>query len=344
MADPHRRWRRAMPSLVAVTACAMLAGYLFTQRQHWAGLSLERPALVAMCGAACLAALLVPGMIFQLLTGRVGVAVGLVESTCLAIMTSAINTFVPLHGGVAARAMYLKRRHGLEVSRFAATFLGYNILRLCAAASLACGAGLWLLWLHGRSTAVQTAAAAGAAPVGLLALVAVSAGIALAALATCFVQPAWLERVGMRGPAAGGVGLDGLSRVAWLRPIVALHAGWVELTRSPAFLLRILGLVGLQVLAEVVMVWAAWNAVGAGVSPAAASLVASFGILTALTGVTPGGLGLVELVTMGVGATVAVAPTQGIAAGLLARGVGLAVLGVTAPPALLWLTCRSGKS
>jgi len=341
MAHHNGLLRCAPRVLVAVAACAGLAGYLLTHRQQWQGLSVQRPALVAVCGVACLVALLVPGPIFQLLTGRVGVAVGLGESTCLAILTSAINMVVPLHGGVAARAVYLKKRYGLELSRFAATFLGYNILRLCASAALACGAGLWLLWQQGSGPGVDQAVAGSGPPGGLLTLVAVSAAMAAAALGTCFVSPAWLERVGMRASAMRGFGRDGPMRSPWLRPIGTLHAGWVELTRSPAFLFKVLGLVVLQVLAEVVMVWAAWNTVGASVSPVAASLVASFGILTALTGLTPGGLGLVELVAVGVGTTVAVSPAHGIAAGLLARGVGLAILGATAPPAFLWLARRS---
>ena len=296
IAQHNRLLRRALPGLVVVAACVGLAGYLLTHRQQWQGLWVQCPTLVALCGAACLVALLVPGPIFQLLTGRVGAATGLFESTCLAILTSAINMVVPLHGGVAARAVYLKKRYRLELSRFAATFLGYNILRLCAAAALACGAGLWLLWQHASAPVVGQAVAGNGRPVGLLTLVAVSAAMAAAALGTCFVSPAWLERVGMRAPAIRGLDRDGLTRVPWLRPILTLHAGWVELTRSPAFLFNVLGLVLLQVLTEVVMVWAAWNAVGASVSPVAASMVAWFGILTALTGLTPGGLGLVELV------------------------------------------------
>jgi len=343
---PHHNGllRRALPILVSMAACAVLTGYLLTDRQQWQRMSVQLPALVAVCGAACLAALLVPGLIFQLLTARVGAAAGLGESTCLAILTSAINMVVPLHAGVAARGVYLKKRYGLELSRFAATFLGYNILRLSAAAALACGAGLWLLWQQASSPGVGQAVDGSDRPVGLLALVAVSAAMAAAALGTCFVSPVWLERVGLRAPAMRGLGRDGLTRIPWLRPIFTLHAGWVELTQSPTFLFNVLGLVVLQVLAEVVMVWAAWNAVGASVSPVAASLVASFGILTALTGIAPGGLGLVELVAVGVGTTVAVSPAHGIAAGLLARGVCLAILGATAPPAFLWLARRSTAS
>lgn len=322
--------RLALPLALTLAACAALAWYLLCHRNQWQGISIERPALTAVCGAACLVALLIAGRIFQLMTRRVGAAVGLGESTCLAVMTTTINTFVPLHAGVAARAVYLKKRHGLELSRFAATFLGYNILRLCAAASLACFAGLWLLCHRSGDPGFETSEAASRATLGLQGLVAASAAMAAVTFGTCFVRPAWL---GCFAPAS-------LAQVSWLRPLFRLHEGWIELVRSPAFLVNVLGLVVLQVLAEVVIVWAAWNAVGARLSPVAALLVASFGILTGLTGLTPGGLGLVEVVAVAVGATVAVDPAHGITAGLLARGVGLAILGVTAPPAFLWLARR----
>ena len=106
------------------------------------GLSAQRPALVALCGAACLVALIVLGPIFQLSTSRVGTALGLGESTCQAILTSAINMVAPLHGGVTARAVYLKKRHRLTVSRFPFTFVGYNIYIVavcCGIAGERCG-------------------------------------------------------------------------------------------------------------------------------------------------------------------------------------------------------------
>ena len=63
-------------------------------------------------------------------------------------------------------------------------------------------------------------------------------------------------------------------------------------------------------------------------------IVGGYVLYDALTGLTPGGLGLVELVSVAVGAAVAVEPTHGIAAGLVARGVSLAVLAVITPVAL----------
>jgi len=339
MANQLRRLRWALPLVVAAVTCGAMARYLLLHQEEWRGISIERPALLAVCGTACLVALLVPGPIFQLMTSRVGAAVGLKESIGLAVMTSAINTFVPLQGGVAARAVYLKKRHGLELSRFAATFLGYNILRLCAASTLACAAGLWLLWHPsvGAGSAPSTLANRGTA--GLGGLVAISAAMAAAAFATGFIRPAWFRRL-RGGVAKWRVGQRSLERIAWLRPLFALHAGWFELMRCPTFLRKVFALVVLQIMAEVVMVWAAWNAVGAMLSPVASLLVASSGILTGLTGLTPGGIGLVDLVAVAVGATLSIDPAHGIAANVVARGVGLAVLGAIAPPSFHWLVSR----
>jgi len=320
--------RRSLPLVVAVVACGAMARYLLLHRQEWQGVSIERPALLAVCGAACLAALIVPGPIFQLMTSRVGAAVGLGESIGLAVMTSVINTFVPLQGGAAARALYLQKRHGLKLSRFAATFLGYSILRLSAASFIACAAGLWLL---------RQPAASGTALVGLQWLVVLSAVMAAATCGTCFVQPAWFRRFWEAVAGKKSAGMWRLDRVAWLRPLFTLHTGWLELIRDPAFLLKVFALVVVQILAEVVMVWAAWNAVGAKLSPVASLLVASSGILTGLTGLTPGGIGLVDIVSVAVGATVAIDPARGIAANMVGRGVGLAVLGVIAPLAFAGL-------
>ena len=331
--------RLALPIGLSVAACGMLVWYLLEHRERWQAVSLASPWLLVVCAAGALAALIAPGPIFWVMTSRVGRDVGLAESTWLAVMTTAINAIVPLHAGAAARAVYLKRRHSLDLSAFAATFLGYNILRLFAASIAAAAAGGWLLLT--RAASIPTPAAAGIAtagigsgayaPAGLEGLVFIAGALALAAIGACLVRPTWLGRVG----------LSRLERSRLLRPLVTFQTGWHELMRCPRFLLKVLALVMIQIAAELVVVWSAWGAVGVPLSAAAVVLVTSFGILTGLTGLTPGGLGIVELVSVAVGAAVAIEPTHGIAAGLVARGVSMAVLAAATPLALAGLAaCR----
>jgi uncharacterized membrane protein YbhN (UPF0104 family) len=317
--------RLALPIGLSLAACGLLGWYLLRHPDQWQTVSLASPMMIAVCAAASLAALLAPGPIFWVMTRRVGRNVRLAESTWLAVMTSAINSVVPLHAGAAARAVYLKRRHDLDLSAFTATFLGYNLLRLFAASVAACAAGGWLLLSRDNGgPALRGPSSAALSTSGLEGLLFIAGALALAAIGACLVRPAWL----------GWLGFRSLEQHPLLRPLFRFQAGWHELMRCPRFLLKVLALVILQITAELVVVWAAWGAVGVQLSAAAVALVTSFGILAALTGLTPGGLGLVELVSVAVGAAVAVEPTHGIAAGLVARGVSLAVLAVVAPVAL----------
>ena len=93
----------------------------------------------------------------------------------------------------------------------------------------------------------------------------------------------------------------------------------------------------LQILFECVVFWAAWGAIGLSLSPSAVVLVTCLGILTALTGLTPNGLGLVELVSVAVGTVVAIDPTHGIAAGFLVRSILMGTLAVGTPLCLMIL-------
>jgi len=302
--------RMAFPILISVVSCALLAIYASRHREEWKSVTVSSPWLLVTCGIGLIASLVTAGPIFSITTARVGRKVGVVESTCLAVLGTAINAVVPLHGGAAARGLYLKRRHGLDLTDFAATFLGYNILRLLIAAIAAFAACLWLL-LFSEVTSN-----------GLTACLVISACCSAGALVLCLFRPEWLSRV---SPAR----FHGL--------IEQFHKGWTELMRGSKFFAITLALVMLQILFECVVFWAAWGAIGLSLSPPAVVLVTCLGILTALTGLTPNGLGLVELVSVAVGTVVAIEPTHGIAAGLLIRSLLMGTLVVASPICLLTL-------
>ena len=190
--------RLALPVGLSLAACGLLGWYLLRHPEQWQTVSLASPWMIGVCAAASLAALLAPGLIFQVMTSRVGRNVGLAESTWLAVMTTAINSVVPLHAGAAARAVYLKRRHDLDLSAFAATFLGYNILSLLAASSAACVAAALLLLRQGAGIDPVSSGATTTAGLsqptlfstGLEGLVTIAGGLALAAIGACLVRPA----------------------------------------------------------------------------------------------------------------------------------------------------------
>jgi uncharacterized membrane protein YbhN (UPF0104 family) len=304
----RRVLRGGLSLLMTTGCCAVLGVYLYAHRESLSTVSVHSPSQLTVCIAALTGSLLTAGPIFSITTTRVGSHVGVVESTCLAVLGTALNAIVPLHGGAAARGLYLKRFHNLDLTDFAATFLGYNILRLLVAAIAALCACLWLVLL-GQSNSS-----------GLTACLLISACCSLGALALCLFRPEWLSKI---------------SPIRFHGLIKQFHNGWTELMRGSGFFIATLALVALQITFECMACWAAWGAIGLSLPVSAVVLVTCLGILTALTGLTPNGLGLVELVSVAVGTVVAVEPTHGIAAGLLIRTLLMGILLVGSPVCLL---------
>lgn len=326
-------WRRVVPLALAASAFAAMAWYVLCHPEQWSNIAVESPSLVGLTVLACGSAMFVQGLVFRDMTARLGTQLAVSESTCLSVMTSTISLFLPLHGGMAFRGLYLQKKHGMELSKFASTFIGYNIARLWVASCLACASGGWFLLQAARGSGFMAAHEHRAAIAGLKGIVVLTAVIAFAAPMGCLVQ-ARLFRGKLEEIYCGA---------QLLRVIYLMHDGWRELVGCRWFLFRLFGFVVLQIAAEVLVVWAAWNAVGAGVSFATASLLASLGLLAALTGLTPGGVGLVELVSVGAGMTVAVEASQSIAAGLVARGASLAIMAIGCPLAMYWLARLPGR-
>lgn len=312
---PGGHWRLgrlAFSILISVGCCGLLAAYAFRHREEWISITVSSPRLLVFCGVALIASLVTAGPIFSITTTRVGRPVGVLESTCLAVLGTAINAIVPLHGGAAARGLYLKRWHKLDLTDFAATFLGYNILRLLIAAVAALLACVWLMLFGTASNN------------GLMACLVISACCSVGALALCLFRPEWLSKI---------------SPTRFHGLINQFHDGWTELMRGSGFFFATLGLVALQILFECLVCWTAWGAIGLSLPVSAVVLVTCLGILTALTGLTPNGLGLVEIVSVAVGTVVAIDPAYGIAAGLLIRSLLMALL-CLASPICLWILYR----
>jgi uncharacterized protein (TIRG00374 family) len=307
--------RLLLPAIVTIAALAAIAWYAIRHREQWSAMRIVHPSMLALCAVAAAAALLSPGPIFWLTTRRVGHKISLLESTCLAIVGTAIDMVVPFHSGTAARAMYLKKRHDLDLAKFASMFLGYNVVRLLAASGLAALAATGFV-SHSAGSA------------SLRGLAAVTTGLFAMSAVGCVLLPAcmqWLANTNF-------------SRTRLGRGVLAFTTGWLALMGSPGFFVQVLGLVVLQIATELAVVWTAWAAVGVVLTPAAAVLITTCGILTSLTGLTPGGLGIVEVVTATVGSAVALDPMHAIAAGLVARGIVVAVAAELAAMAAIWLS------
>ena len=265
MPEPlHRRLLGAALLLLYGGAVA----YLGTEYRDDLVELLHRASLPALLGA------LAAAVVFWLLTGlRFGLSVALFgqrlvfrEWFGLTVLTKFVSYFVPARGGIAVRAVYLKRVHGFPLSRFASsTFLLYVLSLTVNAVTL-----LVLLQLVTLESRVGTGEVAAA--LGLIIVLSIGA-VALAGR------------------------LRGSSRLtAAVRELGSIRA---RLRAAPG---KVVALVGVQVFIRLVFaleIILCFEAVGVPVDPVEAALVSVLVAVSALFSLTPGNAGISEGLIVG---------------------------------------------
>jgi uncharacterized membrane protein YbhN (UPF0104 family) len=113
-----RRWNQLLPVGLTLAILALLARYLYQQRDYLATYYSFAPGtLLALLGLVVLT-LALRGVIHRLLFGRLGVVAPLRDWFAL-VTVNAFANYLPLSAGLAAKAFYLKRVHAMPYPRFA---------------------------------------------------------------------------------------------------------------------------------------------------------------------------------------------------------------------------------
>jgi uncharacterized membrane protein YbhN (UPF0104 family) len=159
-----QRWHRLVAAVLTVAVLAVLAQYLYTQRDHVAANYAFAPGtLLTLIGLVVLT-LALRALIHQLLFGRLGVAAPLRDWFAVVTVNSFAN-YLPLSAGLAAKAFYLKRVHAMPYRRFA---IGQTALLLLVVATHGCvGLAAVLIWRPVAGGWIAAAFAAMAACGGL---------------------------------------------------------------------------------------------------------------------------------------------------------------------------------
>jgi len=303
--------RQLISGLLTVSMLAGLGLYIWLHRGEAAAIMLVSPLALVVCACALIGCMVAVGPLFYLMINGLNRCVSLRECIWLSILTTAVNTLVPFQGGAGVRAVYLKRRYGFDYSSFLATLYGYQVLRVLVCALCGAVAVLWLVLGEGRT---------GLAPIltGTLLCLAVS-------LVACALP---------RLPATGRWLMDRLA---------AFTQGWHTLRAQPKVLALMVGLVALQLAAEVLTFWTACAALGLRLAIPEVVAVGTLSILVTVLGLTPSGLGLFEAMAAFVSSAMSINPVHSVMAALVARFVLLALLLILTPVAVYSLS-RGWKS
>lgn len=310
MKPPVNRWLTLLVLLVVGVGIGLYlrgnAGYLESVRGvSWGALAL-------LVGLRFLF-LLLNGVTLKLFVRRFGIELRWPEWVGLTFATTLGNYITPFSGGLVARASYLKAKHRLPFSRFAA-LLGASYVVIFAVSALM---GLLLLiWLQAWGR--------GGLLLGLF-FVAVLAGL----LVVLVVPLEWFAGRNNR----------------FLQTLQAILLGWQQLRSDTALLAQLFGITLLSMGLNGVAFWVAYRALGqTAVSFPAAMLVSLSDVYSVLVNLTPGNLGIREALVGVTSELIALGAAEGLLVALLLRIGTLVTVFTLGPIFSIWLARQVGEA
>lgn len=302
--------KRKLSILISILVVAVFAGYSYRHIQEFKPLLEINPAYLLALFGCNLGVLAANALFIQLTLLPYEKFIKFKESLFLSTLSSVGNFFAPAGGGFGLRAIYLKQRHDLSYSDFVSTLSGNYILVFLVNSFCALGA-MFFLRQHSAQTAYPI-------------LIILFSGLFLTSLAlTLFRVPAGLFR------PLGKLG----------KKIELVVDGWHKISANRFLVVRLLGLILLNLLISVLNFWLIIHALNLHVGVAALLFFSVLGSLSLFVNITPGNIGIKEAIYLFSSAVIGFSTSQILQIALVDRGVVFITL------LLLWaITARYQKS
>lgn len=239
------------------------------------------------------------GTLNKELLSALGVKIPQKESFQLSIVGGFYNLITPMRGGMAARAVYLKRKYSFSYTNFLAMTAATFLLVFFVAGLFGLTAS-YFIFLNTREFSRLIVAI-----------------FAIAFIGTSFVM--------MFSPKLPETKSNFINR------FIKVINGWHLISGNRRVIFSTLVISLAQILIGAVMLILQFRMFSVEISFVQGLFLASIGSLGLLIAITPAGLGINEAVTVFSAATIGITPAQSLSAALLGRVVSLVVLFILGP-------------
>lgn len=303
-----QRWR------LIVTVCFLLSfvgwtvWYVCGHLQDFAVITEVPPAYVLALYSLFVGTLVCNGLYTRDILLSFGVRLGAREWFSLAVATAAGSFILPLRGGAGIRALYLKAHYQFSFSDFFQTLSVMYLMYFVVHGSMGI-LGMLLLWRQGLPFDMPLALLFGGS--------------------TCFSAACMLWRFPVRD-----------STHFLLRQMAAFSNGLALLRANRRLFIRLMAYTVLYTLVALVRAKVAFAAYGVDLSWGGAMFQAAGQSIALLVNLTPGSLGIVELMSVYMGHGLSYTPAEALMVQALLRVIGWTTLLVLTPVALRMLGLR----
>lgn len=273
--------------------------YVWKNWQDFASLEFVNPLLLIVMVAIILVNYFLSGIQNNELMSAVGLKLKQGETFALSIVTGFYNLITPFRGGMAARAVYLKKKHNFAYVHFLATLSAVYVLVFLVAGLLGIFSTLWIYYTTGIFSWI---------------LFLIFDAVVLGMLFIAFISPKFKE-----------------PKNRWLGRFVKVINGWHLIKKNKRVVFVTLLITLIQIMLGSFMLWLQFRVFGIEIGFVSCLFLNAIGSLGILIGITPGNLGIGEAITVFSASTIGITPAESLSAALLGRAVSLVVLFILGP-------------
>lgn len=277
----------------------IMLAYLYFHWEDFRALKFVSPLLIIFLALLLLLNFFILGLSNKILLKPLHIHLGVMEATTMSLMTGFYNLITPFKGGLAARAVYLNKKHQSSYADFvSATSVYYLILFLVASFVGIISTLFILLKYHNFNFAI------------------------FAVFLLMFIALFTLFSFNRKLPY-------GKSRIINL--IISVINGYQIIRKDSSAIRLSIILATVQISVSAIMLTLQFKVFGNEIDFITALFLVSIGSLGVLVSITPSGLGITEAITVFSALSLGIQPVESLSAALLGRVVSILVLFIFGP-------------
>ncbi|MCP4653773.1 MAG: flippase-like domain-containing protein [Candidatus Omnitrophica bacterium] len=286
-------------AVTLLTLVALFIYYLKTNISDFKQLTLVSPYLLIVLIIIFVSRYFIISQISIILLKQLSTRLFYKEAYALSVITGFYNLITPFLGGIAARAVYLKKKHKFPYVNFLATLSASYILLFLFASFMGVISTL-LIYLSTETFP--------------LIIFLIFNGIFLVLLFTVILSPKLKER-----------------KNKWLNRFIEVINGWHLIKDNKKVVLSVAALLLVQLLLSSLMLFLQFKIFGIDIGFTKVIFLISIGTIGMILTITPANLGIDEAIIVFSASTIGITPAQALAVALLGRAISLVVLFILGP-------------
>ncbi len=313
----NKKVKQFLSIFVLMIIIALAFYYIYTNYHEFSSLKLENPSFIFFISVLFLVSYVFISIETKYLIKPLKVDLSFIEAYALSIMTGFYNLITPFRGGMAARAIYLKKKHKFSYSDFFASLSASYILMFFVASILGLLSSYLIYQSEGKYNLIL---------IGIFIVV-------FFGMIFLMVLPDLSSRKFSLS----------LSNNSIFQKFLKVINGWQVIKHNHFIIIVIIIITLIQILFSSVILYMQFHVFGWEISLSKAILISCIGNLGLLISLTPAGLGINESITIFTALALGISPSQTLPVAILGRLITTVILFILGPISSYYLLKRNSR-